>query len=66
MFTKKNIDSFILKEAALYLSEDEDKDAKVDNVASLESAIELAKETLEKTNSKRLKKTIINNMTLEK
>jgi hypothetical protein len=49
MFTKKNIDSFILKEAALYLSEDEDKDAKVDNVASLESAIELAKETLEKT-----------------
>jgi hypothetical protein len=45
MFTKKDIDSFILKEASLYLSED----AKVDNVATLEDAIVLAKETLEKT-----------------
>jgi len=46
MFTKRDIDSFILKEASLYLSED---DAKVDNVATLEDAIELAKDTLEKT-----------------
>lgn len=46
MFTKKDIDSFILKEAALYLSED---DAKVDNVASLEDALDMAKDTLEKT-----------------
>lgn len=45
MFTKRDIDSFILKEASLYLSEE----AKVDNVATLEDAIELAKDTLEKT-----------------
>ncbi len=46
MFSKKEIDSFILKEAAFYINED---DAKVDNVASLEDAIDLAKDTLEKT-----------------
>jgi len=46
MFTKKDIDSFILKEAASHLFE---ADANVDNVSSLEDAIELSKDTLEKT-----------------
>jgi len=46
MFTKKDIDSFILKEAALHLFE---ADANVDNVSSLEDAVSLAKDTLEKT-----------------
>ena len=46
MFTKKDIDSFILKEAASHLFE---ADANVDNVSNLEDAIALAKDTLEKT-----------------
>lgn len=45
MFSKKDIDSFILKEASIYLAED----AQIDNVSSLEDAIAIAKETLEKT-----------------
>tara|TARA_B100000900_G_C20468728_1_gene670394 strand:- start:138 stop:776 length:639 start_codon:yes stop_codon:yes gene_type:complete len=45
MFSKKDIDSFILKEASMYLSED----AEADNVSSIEDAIVLAKETLQKT-----------------
>tara|TARA_R110001606_G_scaffold92923_2_gene206293 strand:+ start:656 stop:1291 length:636 start_codon:yes stop_codon:yes gene_type:complete len=46
MFTKKDIDSFILKEAASHLFE---ADSNVDNVSSLEDAIALSKDTLEKT-----------------
>lgn len=45
MFSKKDIDSFILKEASIYLGEE----AKVDTVSSVEDAIVLAKETLQKT-----------------
>jgi len=45
MFSKKQIDSFILKEASKYLGEE----AQVDNVSSIEDAIELAKDTLQKT-----------------
>ena len=45
MFSKKDIDSFILKEASIHLAED----AQIDNVSSLEDAIAIAKETLEKT-----------------
>lgn len=45
MFSKKDIDSFILKEASIYLGED----AKIDTVSSIEDAIVLAKETLQKT-----------------
>lgn len=45
MFSKKQIDSFILEEASKYLEEE----AQVDNVSSIEDAIELAKETLQKT-----------------
>lgn len=45
MFSKKQIDSFILKEASKYLGEE----AQVDNVSSVEDAIELAKDTLQKT-----------------
>lgn len=45
MFSKKQIDSFILEEASKYLEEE----AQVDNVSSIEDAIELAKDTLQKT-----------------